>query len=164
MKTTNLSMISGTKPTPHSGALECIRRATRATLGAVGWSLLILTVLLSGYLTGWVLLAAVLLGSAPTGEVPPVLLVLLAVAGGLAWLVARYVASWRRVRQAGGVAFALVLIGGAIWALMYPDGALFLARQVAWGDSTPRDYELFPEPSPTGTSARRASLSATWPA
>jgi CubicO group peptidase (beta-lactamase class C family) len=145
MKTINPSMISGPNTTQHSKAFERIRRAIQATLGAIGWSLLILAVLLTGYFTGWVLLAALLLRSGPTGDIYPVLLVLVGLSGGLAWLVARYIASWQRVCQAIGIAFALVLIVGAVWASIYPDGALFLARQVGWGDSTLRDYELFPE-------------------
>jgi CubicO group peptidase (beta-lactamase class C family) len=145
MKAINPSMISGSDPTQGSKPFERIRRAIRIALGAIGWSLLILSVLLTGYFTGWVLLAAVLLRSGPTGDIYPVLLVLVGLSGGLAWLVARYITSWQRVRQAIGIAFALVLVVGATWALIYPDDALFLARQVAWGDSSLRDYELFPE-------------------
>jgi CubicO group peptidase (beta-lactamase class C family) len=145
MKAINSSMISGPNTTQHSKAVERIRRGIRAALGATGWSLLILAVLLTGYFTGWVLLAAVWLRSGPTEDVYPVLSVLLVLSGGLTWLIARYIAPWRRVGRAIGIAFALVLIGGVVWALVYPDRALFLARQVAWGDSTVRDYELFPE-------------------
>jgi CubicO group peptidase (beta-lactamase class C family) len=145
MKTINASVISGPNATQHSKAFERISRVLKATLGAIGWCLLILTVLLTAYFIGWVLLAALLLRSGPTGDIYPILLILMGLSCGLAWLVAKYVASWRRVRQAIAIAFALVLFGGSIWALIYPDGALFLARQVAWGDSTQRDYVLFAE-------------------
>jgi hypothetical protein len=30
------------------------------------------------------------------------------------------------------------------WAITSPDGALYVARQVAWGDSRVTDYQLFP--------------------
>jgi CubicO group peptidase (beta-lactamase class C family) len=143
MRMTSISTVSN--PSQQWTGFGRVKRAFHIVRAIVSWTILILVVLLTAYFTGWVLLAALLLRSGPTGDIYPVLLVLVGLSSGLAWLVAKYIASWQRVRQAIGSAFVLVLIGGSIWALIYPDEALFLARQVAWGDSTVKDYELFPE-------------------
>jgi len=106
--------------------------------------LLILAVLLTGYFTGWVLLAAVLLRSGPTNEIPPLLLVLLILTGCLAWLVARFIASRRSVLRVFGTILGLQLVIGITLALVWPDRALYLARVVSWGDSNMLDQEKFP--------------------
>ena len=120
-------------------------RAMRVILGAAGWVALILAVLLTAYFAGWALLAAVKLGSVPQGKVLSLLLVLLAVTAGLAWLVARFVASARKVGLVTGIIFALALAAWAVWMIAFPDRALFLAREVTWGDSNVKDYQKFPE-------------------
>jgi CubicO group peptidase (beta-lactamase class C family) len=108
---------------------------------------LMLALLLAATIAGWALLALVLLGSGPTSEDPvlPVLLALVAATGGLAWLVGRYVASARYVALAIALMLALPVAVGTTWALSCPDPALFLARDIAWGESDVRDYQKFPE-------------------
>jgi CubicO group peptidase (beta-lactamase class C family) len=115
------------------------------------WAVLVVAVLVAALLLGWVLLGLVLLGHGPstTGApvlavlVPAVLVALLAGAGGLAWLIARYVASWRRVGLAVGLALAVVAIAGVTWALSAPDQALYLAREMAWDGSDIWGYQKF---------------------
>lgn len=124
-------------------------RALRAIVGVAAWGLLLFILLLTLLLAAWVLLAVVLLGSGPAtdtdGPTLVVLAVLLALTGGLAWLVARYVAPARRVVWTVGSILALLLIIGTTWALSSPDQALFLARDMAWSESDVWDYQKFPE-------------------
>jgi hypothetical protein len=64
---------------------------------SVSWALLLATLLLTALGVGWILLGIVLLGAGPSADAdtPPVViaLVLLAITGAFAWLVARL--SWR---------------------------------------------------------------------
>src|SRR6266540_1428999 len=55
----------------------------------------------------------------------------------------------RRLRVAarvglGGVSWALLLLAGAVWAASHRDDALFVARDMAWGESDVLDYQKFP--------------------
>jgi CubicO group peptidase (beta-lactamase class C family) len=121
------------------------RRALRILLGAIGWALLVPMLLLIAYLIGLVVLAAVLLGR-PTvlDEGALVLLLLLALSGTLIWLLGHYVARPRSVAFLVGAILTAVAVAETTWALTSPEGALYLARQVAWGDSRVTDYQLFP--------------------
>jgi hypothetical protein len=112
-------------------------------LGVAAWSLLILAGLLTALLFAWVVLGVLLLGSGPYAAgipVPVILLALVALTGCLAWLTARYFASWRRVGQSTGLIVALVFFVGAIWALSAPNYALYFAREIAWGGNDAPDY------------------------
>jgi len=60
-------------------------------------------------------------------------------------LVARFVASFRTVGRVVGLTLVAILIVWAGWSVIYPERALFLARQVAWDESSVKDYEKFPE-------------------
>jgi CubicO group peptidase (beta-lactamase class C family) len=119
----------------------------RGILAAASWAALILVTLVTALLAGWVLLAAVLLGSGPTGAqpVPAILLTLLAATGGLAWRVARYVASPRGVGLAVAALLALVSVVGVTWALSAPDWALYVARDMAWDGTDVWQVPKFPE-------------------
>jgi CubicO group peptidase (beta-lactamase class C family) len=106
-------------------------------------------VLLTALAAGWILLGVMLLGSGPSADADPpsavVALVLLALTGALAWLVARFFASARMVGLAIGSILVLLLVAGGTWALSSPERALFLARDMAWGPSDVWDYQKFPE-------------------
>src|SRR6476661_2670566 len=69
-------------------------RALRVILGIAAWALLMLSLLLSATVVGWIMLGVVLLGSGPAADVDTspavVLLALLALTGALAWVVARF--------------------------------------------------------------------------
>ncbi len=144
MKTIKTPTISRSRTARFSPALRRVMRAIHIAFAALSWILLILAVLLTGYFAGWVLLAAVLLRSGPTNEIPPLLMVLLVLAGCLAWLVARFIASRRSVLRVVGTILGLQLVIGMTLALVWPDRALYLARVVAWGDSSMLDQKKFP--------------------
>ena len=114
-------------------------RILQAFLASMGWVIFILTVLPTTLLGGWILLAAVLLHSGPTNEQPvlAVMFVLLAVTGGLAWLVAKYLSSPRKVVRVIRLILAPMCIIGVTWAVSTPSQALYLAREMAW-DGTDR--------------------------
>ena len=140
MKITHTSTIKTISS--HSTWLRDVLRMIGAV---VGWTILMLATLLTGFFSGWVFLPASLLSTAPLDEVILIWLVLLAITIGMGWLVARFIASKRSVGWIVGSSLAIILIAWMSWSWMYPDRALFLARQVTWGDSTLRDYELFPQ-------------------
>jgi CubicO group peptidase (beta-lactamase class C family) len=114
-------------------------------LAIVGWTILMLATLLTGFFSGWALLAASLLGRVPQDKVITVLSVVLVITIGMGWLVARFVASARKVGLVTGIIFALALAAWAVWMIAFPDRALFLAREVTWADSNVKDYQKFPE-------------------
>ncbi|HEU5102851.1 MAG TPA: serine hydrolase [Roseiflexaceae bacterium] len=118
-------------------------------LGVAGWALLMLFLLLTALGVGWILLGIVLLGSGPAADADPQpivhALVLLAISGTLAWVVARFFASPRIVGLAVSSTLVLLLVAGGTWALTSPDRALFLARDIAWGPSDVWDEQKFPE-------------------
>jgi len=125
-----------------------LRHGMRLIVAAASWALLIFAVLLTALLAGWVLLAFLLLGGLTASQplpVVPILVLLLALTTGLAWLVARYVASPRSVGLTIGLMLALVSIVGATWALSSSDQALFLARDMAWDGSDVWQVQKFPE-------------------
>ena len=111
----------------------------------VGWTILMLGTLLTGFFSGWALLAASLLGRVPQDKVITALSVVLVITIGIGWLVARFIASARSVGRVVGLALALILFTWMGWSVIYPDRALFLAREVSWGESDVKDYEKFPE-------------------
>ncbi|HSL44020.1 MAG TPA: serine hydrolase [Anaerolineales bacterium] len=115
------------------------------TIGAItGWTFFMLTMLLTAYETGWTLFTISLFGSATIKEVLPDLPVLCVITTALGWLVARFIASPRAVGVAILITFPAVLIAELIWTQAYPNQSLFWARQLAWSDSTVKDYEKFP--------------------
>ena len=65
--------------------------------------------------------------------------------GGLAWLVARYIASPRTVALVIGGILVLLLIMGATWTLSSADSALYLAREMVWSAATVWDYQKYPQ-------------------
>ena len=140
MKITRTSTMK--KTSSHS---TWLRHVLRMIGIVVGWTILMLGTLLTGFFSGWVFLPASVLSSAPLDEVIRIWLVLLAITVGMGWLVARFIASTRSVGRVVGLSLALILVVWMSWSVIYPERALFLARQVAWGDSTVKDYELFPE-------------------
>ncbi len=120
-----------------------LARFGRVISASASWALLILAVLVATLLIEWVALGVVLLGSgpAPAGRglfvIVPGLLVL---AGLLAWLIARNFASWRTVGQKTALVAGLMVLAGAVWAVVASDQAFFLAREMAWGDSNVYTY------------------------
>ena len=118
-------------------------------MAVAAWGLLLFMLLLTALLGGWVLLTVVLLGSGPGADmeepVLAILLILLALTCGLAWLAARYVSSARTVVWTLRTILALLFVSATTWALSSPDRALFLARQMAWAESDVWDYQKFPE-------------------
>jgi CubicO group peptidase (beta-lactamase class C family) len=139
MKVTHASTIKTTY-----GHTTWLRNGLRLVGTIFGWAFLTLSTLLTGFLSGWVLLAAARLHSLPQDKVFYVWLVLVGITIGLAWLVARFVASWRTVGWVVGSTLVVLLVTWIGWSLMYPTRALFLARQSAWGESSVKDYEKFP--------------------
>jgi CubicO group peptidase (beta-lactamase class C family) len=114
-------------------------------IGAVaGWTVLMLGTLLTGFFSGWFFLAVTLLDHLPQSEVITVLSVLFVITLGMGALVARFIASARTVGRVVGSTLVLILVAWLGWSLMYPDRALFLARDVGC-KSTVKDYERFPE-------------------
>ena len=121
------------------------RRALRILLGAIGWTLLVPMLLLIAYLIGLVVLAAVLLGQRTVLDAGAIVLfLLLALNGGLIWLLGRAVARPRTVALIVAGILAAVAVAETTWAVTSPDQALYVARQVAWGDSRVTDYQLVP--------------------
>ena len=100
-----------------SGLSASFRQRLQTLLAIVGWAVLITITLLTALLGGWILLAAVLLRSRPTNEQPvlPIMLVLLAIMGGFAWLVAKYVSSPPNVVGVIGLIVAPMCIIGITW-------------------------------------------------
>ena len=118
--------------------------AARIWFGAMFWPLLMLAVLLATAATFWIALAVVMLGKAPQGKAIVGLAVVLAPAAAMFWLVGKYVTPRRIVSRVLMVAVTVLLIAGAGWAASHRDDALFLARDVAWGESDVLDYQKFP--------------------
>lgn len=140
-----------TLPSPPTTSRFPLRfgNALRVLLASVSWILLMAAVLLTALGVGWILLGMVLLGAGPSADADPppmvVALVLLAVTGALAWVVARFFASARMVGLVIGSTLVLLLVAGVTWTLSSPDPALFLARDIVWGPSDVWDYQKFPE-------------------
>jgi CubicO group peptidase (beta-lactamase class C family) len=111
----------------------------------VSWAILMLGTLLTGFFSGWALLATGLLGRLPQFKVIIALSVVVAITIGMGWLVARLFASARRVGKVVGSSLAIILVVWIGWSVINPDRALFLAREVGWGDSTIQDFERFPQ-------------------
>lgn len=120
------------------------REVLRTALTIAGWAALVATVLLTGYVLGWVVMTAIVLHGGPAGDVPPILSVLLVFTVALAWLVARFVASWRSVLRVMAIILGIQIVIGTVLTVSWPDGATYLARIVAWGESGVLDAERFP--------------------
>jgi CubicO group peptidase (beta-lactamase class C family) len=123
------------------------RRALHLAAGVMAWALMLLFVALTAYFIWWCALAAVLLRSLPAsdGGLRPILALALVITAVLVVVVARFVSSPRaavRVVVPGLAAGAAIAI---TWAFTSPDGALYIARQIAWGESDVKDYQKFPE-------------------
>jgi hypothetical protein len=114
----------------------------------VCWVAFLPAALLTTLFVGWVLLGMVLLGSGPStagAPVPAILVALLVGTIALAWLAARFAASWPSVGRAAGLLVALVALVGGTWVLAAPDQALYWAREMAWDGGSPRDYQEYPQ-------------------
>ncbi len=140
MKVTHASTMKAT-----SKPLTWLKEAMRLILSVIGWAILMLAMLLTGFFSGWALLAAIRLGSLPQDKVIAALGVVFAITLGIGWLIARSIASLRSVVRVVGSTLAIILIVWLGWSVIYPDRALFIAREVAWGESDVKDYEKFPE-------------------
>mgnify|MGYP001255416241 FL=1 len=140
-----------TLPSPPTAARSpfWLGDALRVVVASISWVLLMAMALLTALGVGWILLGMVLLGAGPSADAdpPPVVaaLVLLAVTGALAWVVARFFASARTVGLVIGSTLVLLLVAGVTWTLSSPDRALYLARDIVWGPSDVWDYQKFPE-------------------
>ncbi len=124
------------------------RVTLRLVVATGSWALLISVTLLTALLAGWVLLAVVLLGGLTRSQpipVIPILGSLITVTGGLAWLVARTIASPRKVGLVIGLILILFLIIGTTWAVSSPTQALFLARDMSWDGTDVWQVQQFPE-------------------
>jgi Beta-lactamase len=124
------------------------RSAFRTIAAVASWTAVITAALLTALLLDWVLLGITLVGSgpAPGGQpIPFLLLVLLAVTGGLAMVAARYISSWRGVAAAIAVTFTLISLVGVTWALSAPEEALYFAQEMAWDGSGVWDYRKYPQ-------------------
>ncbi|MDQ3889139.1 MAG: beta-lactamase family protein [Actinomycetota bacterium] len=116
----------------------------RIGLGAISWGLLMFGVVLATAAIFWMALAAVLLGSAPQGTAIVGLAIVLAFSGALYWLVTRYVTPKRIAGRLVGLMATVLLLAGTVWAASSRDDALFVARDMAWGESDVLDYQKFP--------------------
>jgi CubicO group peptidase (beta-lactamase class C family) len=121
-----------------------LRLAARLGLSVIAWPLLLFLVVLVTAATFWIALAVVMLGSTPQGKAIVGLLVVFAFAAGMFWLVSKCGTPKRIVRRVVVGTMAVLLIAGAGWAASHRDDALFLARDMAWGDSDVLDYQKFP--------------------
>src|SRR5512138_646848 len=104
-----------------SKPLTWLKEAARLILSGAGWALLLFTTLLTGFFSGWALLAAIRLGSLPQDKISLALAVVLALTLGIGWLVARFVASFRTVGRVVGLTLAAILIVWAGWSVIYPE-------------------------------------------
>src|SRR5512143_3310637 len=90
--------------------LNWLKEAAGLILSGAGWALLMFTTLLTGFFSGWALLAAIRLGNLPQDKISLALAVVLALTLGIGWLVARFVASFRTVGRVVGLTLATILI------------------------------------------------------
>jgi CubicO group peptidase (beta-lactamase class C family) len=139
MKVTHTSTMNTT-----SSPWAWLRVALRWIGAVLGWATLMLATLLTGFISGWVMLVVTRLKSLPQDKVFYIWLVLLGITAGLAWLVARWITPARIVGWIVGSTLAVMLFIWVGWSWRYPDAALFLARDVGWGDANVKDYEKFP--------------------
>jgi CubicO group peptidase (beta-lactamase class C family) len=101
-------------------------------------------------------LAVVLLGSAPQGEAIVTLAVVLLFAAAMYWLVAGFITPRRAVGRVVAFTVAPFLLAGFVWAGSARDDALFIARDLAWGESDVLDYQKFPaRPVDNGTTVSK---------
>jgi CubicO group peptidase (beta-lactamase class C family) len=131
-------------PQPPPRRRRRLGLAVRLGLGGIAWALLMLAVLLTTVATFWIALAVALVESAPQGTAIVGLVVVLAIAAAMFWLVGRYVTATRIVGRVVTVAVTGLLLAGAAWAASHRDDALFVARDMAWGESDVLDYQKFP--------------------
>jgi CubicO group peptidase (beta-lactamase class C family) len=132
---------------PRSLSWPDIRHAGRLALGAGVWAVLMLFVVATAYFFFPIILAAVLLDSAPSTEEPirEIAAALVVVTAIFAFVVGRFVSSYRAVALAVCGTLALATVVGVTWARSNSDNALFMARAFAWSESDVKDYEKFPE-------------------
>ncbi len=125
-----------------------VRHILRLVLAAASWITLTLSLLITVFLAGWILLAVILVGGLTKSQpipVIPILTVLVAITACLAWLVAHSFASPRKVSLIVGLITILFFIVGLTWAMSSPDNALFLARDIAWDGTDIFQVQQFPE-------------------
>jgi CubicO group peptidase (beta-lactamase class C family) len=146
---------STSSPAPASKRRP-LRLAARAGLGGICWGLLMLGVVLATAAIFLIALAVVLLGSAPQGEAIVALAFVLLFAAAMYWLVARFVTPRRIVGRVIAFTVAAFLLAGVVWAGSARDDALFIARDMAWGESDVLDYQKFPaRPVHNGTTVSK---------
>lgn len=122
----------------HLGAIAVLRIAT--------WVLLGTAILAGAFFLGWALLGVVLIRpgqivSPNFTEAALVALALLVLAGMLAWVAARYFASWKQVGLVVGPIVLAFYLAVTVWALIAPYQAVYMARDIAWGDSNFYTYQ-----------------------
>ena len=131
-----------------AGSMAPRRRPLSNFRRVVGWFALLLILLVTTLLLGWIILGFVLLGSGPSQDAQPVsgiFLLLLIFCGISAWLTARYIASWRSVWTMIFVILAVVAFLGGDWMMSAPLQALYLARDIAWDGTGIGDYRKYPQ-------------------
>ncbi len=136
-----------TQAAVHLGRFARLGGAGHMLVQFVGWMSLILLVLLTTLLGEWLLLADILLGGLTPSQPFPVfqiLLVLIAITGGLAWSVTRCIAAPRSVGRVIAGMLAFLFIAGPTWMVADPDLALFLARDMAWDGADVWQIQEFP--------------------
>jgi CubicO group peptidase (beta-lactamase class C family) len=147
MKLTIAERFSGFPDVTDAMSQLDIRRVARFALAVIAWATLMFFVVATAYFYWPIILAALLLDSGPSTEEPirEIAAALLVITAILAFVVGRFVASYRAVGLAVSSTLALALIIGVTWARTSPNQALFMARAFAWSESDVKDYEKFPE-------------------
>jgi CubicO group peptidase (beta-lactamase class C family) len=131
-------------PPPAPTRQRLLRLAARIGLGTISWALLMVCVLLATATTFWIALAVVFLRTAPQGKAIVGVAVVLAFATATFWLVTRYVTPRRIVGRVVALTVSALLLAGTVWAASARDDALFVARDMAWGESDVLDFQKFP--------------------
>src|SRR5512142_2258832 len=117
----------------------------RVVLAAVLWAVLMIILALLSMDITWFALVGILLRASPPLNGLAIVVIVMIVGLIAAALLARFFSTVRGVVRVAGAAMALMLVGWFVWAVSRPVDALFLARQVAWQESTLQDYKLMPE-------------------
>jgi CubicO group peptidase (beta-lactamase class C family) len=90
------------------------------------------------------MLSAIFLHSLSNLDGLNIALAVLAVVAALTWVAGKLAGSVRRSAFLVLGLFSVVVLGYGIWAAVRPVDGLFLARQIAWGESDLRDFQHFP--------------------
>ena len=117
----------------------------RVAAAAILWAIVTVVLALLSMVTAWFAFAGIFLHTVPPLSGLSIVVVVLAIGLVAAGLLARFLATVRRVARVVGAAITCMLIAWLVWAALRPDDALFLGRQVVWSESTLQDYKLMPE-------------------